>query len=383
MGSVAGKQTNNLQSSYYQRRAHHAGSWYDEDGDELRATLESFLLESSSSSSESSATSTSSSSTPLPQSDRRLRALIVPHAGYSYSGTTAAYAYQALRQELMLADSNRSPIRTILVLHPSHHVYLPDQCAVSHATTLETPLGDLQVDDELRREILGLKNSQQQPQQQASFTFMTASQDEREHSGEMQYPYLAHCLQQQQPQSSSSRLLIRDDIKCLPVMCGSLSTEAERAFGALLRDIIHRPHVLTVISTDFCHWGRRFDYQPTPTSLPTFLVDGSKKKMPIHEFIQQLDRRGMDLIAAQQPGAFAAYLKETRNTICGRHAVAVWLRAVADDDSNNNSGDADLTIDFVQYAQSSPSKTMLDSSVSYAAAVVTAATATTAAAQSK
>ena len=208
---------------------------------------------------------------------------------------------------------------------------------------------------------------------------MTASQDEREHSGEMQYPYLAHCLQQQQQQpGSSSRLPIRDDIRCLPVMCGSLSTEAERAFGALLRDIIHRPHVLTVISTDFCHWGRRFDYQPTPTSLPTFLDGKQEEKLPIHEFIQQLDRRGMDLIAAQQPGAFAAYLKETRNTICGRHAVAVWLRAVADGTTTaTTTGDGDdLTIDFVQYAQSSPSKTMLDSSVSYAAAVVTAAAAT-------
>jgi len=344
MGSVAGKQQQQQSHEHesYTRRAHHAGSWYQDDRDELRSTLESFLRVAAS---------------PQQQQQQQLaplRALIVPHAGYSYSGPTAAYAYAALQQELSRSDS---PIRKILVLHPSHHVYLPQLCAVSLATTLETPVGNLKVDDELRQEILSLnekgdgkKSKHHHPQ----FTLMTASQDEREHSGEMQYPYLAHCVLESG----------RNDITVLPVMCGSLSIESETAFGELLRDIVHRPDVLTVVSTDFCHWGRRFDFQPTPAS---------NNNIPIHEFIQQMDRRGMDLIAAQEPGAFASYLKETRNTICGRHAVAVWLRAVvASNGTTANDYDDDVSIEFVRYAQSSPSRTLSDSSVSYAAAVATA-----------
>ena len=185
---------------------------------------------------------------------------------------------------------------------------------------------------------------------------MTASEDEQEHSGEMQYPYLACCI----PSSNNKNITV------LPVMCGSLSTESEIFFGEKLREIIHRPEIITVVSTDFCHWGRRFDYQPTPNDAVN-ASDSSRSSMPIHDFIEQMDRRGMDLIAAREPGAFAAYLKETRNTICGRHAVAVWLRAVA-------ASDVHLSIDFVRYAQSSPSKTLSDSSVSYAAAVITTTT---------
>jgi MEMO1 family protein len=72
----------------------------------------------------------------------------------------------------------------------------------------------------------------------------------------------------------------------------------------------------------------------------------------------------MDLIALKQPGAFAEYLQKTKNTICGRHAIAVWLRAIASQE--------EWTVQFVKYAQSSPVETMSDSSVSYASAVVTA-----------
>lgn len=54
------------------------------------------------------------------------RACISPHAGFSFSGTTAAYSFLALKEALL---SNPS-MKTVVVLHPSHHVYL-DGCAVS------------------------------------------------------------------------------------------------------------------------------------------------------------------------------------------------------------------------------------------------------------
>jgi AmmeMemoRadiSam system protein B len=209
-----------------------------------------------------------------------------------------------------------------------------DGCAVSGADVLETPIGDLKVDDELRQQILKLSSR---------FTIMKQKEDEEEHSGEMQYPFLAKVLEG------------RENISVLPVMCGSLSTGQEELFGKLFSEIIARPDVLTVVSSDFCHWGSRFSYRPQ-----------SDNGIPIHQFIEQLDRRGMDLIQMQQPGAFADYLKETRNTICGRHAIAVWLRAVTASSKMN------IAISFVKYAQSSKAETIGDSSVSYAAAVAIA-----------
>ena len=327
MGSAAGKAT----MSYvpYPRRAHHAGSWYSNETAILNDEMQENLNHVDSSSSLS------------PRGI--LRGVICPHAGYSYSGPTAAYSYKALQAELERRhdnDNNVEPTTTIVVLHPSHHVYL-ENCAVSGATVLRTPMGDLIVDDALRQEILKMDRN--------LFSVMTQAVDEHEHSGEMQYPYLAKII----PPGMQ--------VQVLPIMCGNLSQAKEALFGQTLSHILLRPHVLTVVSTDFCHWGRRFSYQPTQGNIP------------IHEFIRQMDHRGMNLIAHdwQRPGAFADYLRDTRNTICGRHAIAVWLHALATAYPPATTTTTMPTISFVKYAQSSAAKSMHDSSVSYAAAVCT------------
>jgi len=54
------------------------------------------------------------------------RACICPHAGFQYSGPTAAFSFLALEE----AVQKNLSLRTIVVLHPSHHVYL-DGCAIS------------------------------------------------------------------------------------------------------------------------------------------------------------------------------------------------------------------------------------------------------------
>lgn len=76
----------------------------------------------------------------------------------------------------------------------------------------------------------------------------------------------------------------------------------------------------------------------------------------------------MDLIELQRPGAFADYLREYANTICGRHPIAVWLNAVV---TNSENGKGELDVRFVRYAQSSRVRSGKDndSSVSYASAV--------------
>jgi AmmeMemoRadiSam system protein B len=323
MGTVSGKSSNKKQMmTGYSRRAHHAGSWYSSNRQELDAQLSGFMEP---------AAKVEVSSTEAP-----LRGIICPHAGFSYSGPTAAFSYHALQREFQKPDS---PVTHILVLHPSHHEYL-DGCAVSGATQLESPLGNLLVDDELRNEILKMKSSG------SSFTIMEQGVDEREHSGEMQYPFIVKALQKSQSNKQ---------FKVLPIMCGSLSSSQEEEYGKLLAPIVARPNVLCVISTDFCHWGSRFQYQPTPSSTTT---------MEIHQHIRELDHQGMSLIEMQEPGAFAKYLKETRNTICGRHAIGVWLNAV----HANNPKREVLDIEFVKYDQSSQVRSMRESSVSYGSA---------------
>lgn len=308
-----------LEAALYDRRkAEKAGSWYEKNPvrlrKELRKNLENVEKEQGS----------------TRVSDDSLRAVIVPHAGFSYSGPTAAFSYYTIYRELQ-----SSRIQKIVVLHPSHHFYLKG-CAVSGASYLATPVGDLPVDKVLREEILSLKFSSGK----LAFSVMTKQIDEDEHSGEMQYPFLATILAD------------HPGITVTPIMCGSISTSMEEVYGKLLHPILSRPEVCTVISSDFCHWGKRFSYQPT-----------GDRGIPIHEFIRQLDHRGMDLIRLAQPGAFADYLKETRNTICGRHAIGVWLQSVVAGSDNR-----EMHIEFLKYAQSSAVMSEAESSVSYAAA---------------
>ena len=335
----------NTRMNNYNRRAHHAGSWYSDDGKILDEDLHRYLM--------SAAKEEISKQNNLRQSS--LRAIICPHAGFDYSGPTAAYGYHHLERELSKKDS---PIRHILVFHPSHHFYL-DGCAVSGAKVLETPLGNLPVDILLREEILNLKGGE--------FTIMNQNVDESEHSGEMQYPYIAKVQNDANKKKGTTKL-----IPVLPIMCGSLSNSKESTYGKLLAEIVSRPDVLSIVSSDFCHWGDRFNYQPTPRDNNGKTAQKENTATEIFEFIRDLDQRGMEHISMQQPGAFAQYLKETRNTICGRHAIQTYLNAVVyfkcDSKNTSNNGE-DLSLEFVEYAQSSEVRSMRESSVSYASAV--------------
>ena len=74
------------------------------------------------------------------------------------------------------------------------------------------------------------------------------------------------------------------------------------------------------------------------------------------------------LIEAKDVAGFAAYLKSTRNTICGRHPIGTMLAAIVA--LEREQPQRAFGVRFVRYAQSSAATTMSDSSVSYASAVI-------------
>ncbi|KAL7753667.1 hypothetical protein RI367_000598 [Sorochytrium milnesiophthora] len=339
----------------------------------------------------------------LPNKD--IRAVIAPHAGYSYSGQAAAWAYACLD----LGD-----VETIFVLGPSHHRYL-DGCAVSRCTQFATPLGVLKNNMDTCRQLM----------ETGEFIEMDQSTDEDEHSIEMHLPYLKHIIAKAN----------RDDaIRVVPVLVGALSAKSEAKYGRLFAPYLADPKNLFVISSDFCHWGRRFQYTAyvadadTDLGIPGALAseEGPKSKirrltaaapapepheLEIWESIEVLDRAAIAAIESKSHSAFVEYLKATKNTVCGRHPIGVLLSSIehikhlgdprdgiasdekphgnGDDDSelaaseqhkrkrrpstranSDSSSDPDIRIKFVHYSQSSPCKTLSDSSVSYASAYV-------------
>ena len=351
-GSSSGN--NNAESGTYVRRAHHAGSWYSSNTKQLNTTLGRYL---------SDAEEDLSNNPPVPGGNGMPRGIISPHAGYDYSGPSAAFSYLALTEFLTAkVSAHHHPAGTqqditVVVLHPSHHVYLSG-AAVSGATVIRTPLGNLCVDDNVRQSLV----------KTGKFSTMEQHVDEAEHSGEMQYPYIAKVINDVLGGGDCSTSF---HVKVLPIMIGATSTSQEQKFGRILAPFLAQPHVFTVVSSDFCHWGKRFSYYPHLSSNPD---DGSPFNQ-IADYIEWLDRKGMTKIEMQNPGAFATYLKEHSNTICGRHPIAVWLESVA---ANKQSGFERVNVAFVKYDQSSRVSTVDESSVSYASAVARLATATVA-----
>ena len=337
------------------RKASHAGSWYTDDPDELDASLSEWLqdvqpeLLPTPLSVCSQHASTESLPLPVPSG----RAIIGPHAGYSFSGPAAAYAYRAI---------DVSYISTVFILGPSHHVYL-DGCAVSACEQYETPLGNLKINQKVNEELKAT----------GKFSIMSLSEDEDEHSIEMHLPYIR-------------KVFSGKPIQIVPIMVGAINTSKEDAYGRLLAPYFNDEGNFFVISSDFCHWGSRFrytHYKPSGSSLATSLSIRSPRSMletkPIHQSIRELDEVGIFAItypwtqegkpktAEQARVAFAKYLSETKNTVCGRHPIGVLLAALAELESKGVKSECR----FTRYEQSSQCVAPQDSSVSYASAVIT------------
>ncbi|XP_015598766.1 protein MEMO1 [Cephus cinctus] len=287
------------------RRATHAGSWYTNSGSELNKQLEDWLEEAE-------------------LSHGPARAIISPHAGYSYCGECASFAYRQI-----------SPIvvRRIFILGPSHHVRLAG-CALSSASIYQTPLYDLHIDKQVYREL----------KETGHFEMMDMTTDEEEHSIEMQLPFIAKTMED-----------FKDSFTIVPILVGSLSPDREALYGRLLAPYLADPQSLFVISSDFCHWGQRFRYTYYDRSCG-----------PVHRSIQNLDKMGMNIIETMNSPSFTDYLKKYGNTICGRHPIGVLLQTIQCLKGNANG--QRMNLKFLKYAQSSQCINMNDSSVSYASA---------------
>lgn len=150
-------------------------------------------------------------------SERRPKALVVPHAGYVYSGPVAASAYGLLREA---ADS----IRRVVLMGPSHYVPLAGM-AVPASTSFETPLGRIPLDLAGIQRVLTL-----------DAVSLGEEAHHREHSLEVQLPFLQRCL---------------GDFTLLPVVVGACEA---RQVAELIESEWGGQETLLVISTDLSHY---------------------------------------------------------------------------------------------------------------------------------
>jgi hypothetical protein len=175
-----------------------AGMFYPRQPAELSAMLNGFLADAG-------------------EATIRPKVLIVPHAGYIYSGAIAAHAYALLRPL-------REVIRRVVLLGPVHRVWTPG-LALPGVEAFDTPLGRVPLDLEAIAAISDLPQVSIHPAAHA-----------QEHSLEVHLPFLQTML---------------DDFRLVPLAVGGATPEAvvkvlERLWGG--------EETLIVVSSDLSHF---------------------------------------------------------------------------------------------------------------------------------
>ncbi|MCB9135641.1 MAG: AmmeMemoRadiSam system protein B [Anaerolineales bacterium] len=230
-----------------------AGKWYPGHPAVLRAEMDRYLSE-----------------VPETAPGGQVQALIVPHAGYLYSGPVAAHAFAWVR--------GLHP-KTVAVVSPLHSPH-PARVLTSAHAAYQTPLGRVQVDrarvtriEQLLRAQLG--------------DGLHPLSNDPEHALEIELPFLQHLL---------------NPFALIPIMLRDQTWQTARAVGEALANVLRGEETLLVASSDLSH------FYPQSTA--------QKLDAEILHRIEHMDAPG--IIEASETGEGYA---------CGRGAIAAVLWA--------------------------------------------------------
>ena len=223
-----------------------AGQFYPADARKLKLAVEQFL----------------ESSAAIPM--EKPVALVVPHAGYVYSGPVAAGAYALLRPL-------KGSIRRVVLLGPAHRVWVAG-LALPGVDAFRTPLGDVAIDADAVRAVAGLAQVEVNPAAHA-----------QEHSLEVHLPFLQDVL---------------GEFSLLPLVVGGaspaqVSEVLERLWGG--------PETLIVVSSDLSHYlaydaAREKDRATVEAMLrldPHLTGDQACGAHPVNGLLMTAQRKGM------------------------------------------------------------------------------------------
>jgi len=242
------------------RHAAFAGSWYPGDPKVLASTVDRLLARA-----------------PAPESrpGKQVDALVAPHAGMMYSGTIAAAAFKQVAGR---------KYRRVIVLGPSHRMAFAG-LAVPPVDAFETPLGQIPLDREALAQL-----------RRSPLVSVVPGAHAREHSIEMELPFLQRVLE--------------PGWKLVPILVGRMEPSDYATAAQLLRPLDDKA-TLVVVSSDFTHYGQRYEYLPFP---PDAGVAGR---------LRNLDMGLFDRMSAFDPDGLLAYKQRTGITACGFGPIMV------------------------------------------------------------
>jgi MEMO1 family protein len=249
-------QTNMINHEKRVRRAAVAGSFYPDDPQELLKKIKEYLA-------------------PVKgkAGGGKIRAIMVPHAGYDFSGPVAAYAYQAIAG---------IAFKTVILIGSSHTSYF-DGSAIDDHEAWQTPLGVVDVDQEFIRKLVGRETGVK----------IQDSIHDHDHMIEVQLPWL--------------QIVLPAGFKIVPIALGNMENESYRRLAAALAVALGEDDLL-VISSDMSHY-------------------------PAYADARRIDRQTLKLIERGKIGELDEYVSATmaegvrgeETLLCGLEAVKTGL----------------------------------------------------------
>ena len=232
------------------------------------------------------------------QIEGRIRALIVPHAGYEYSGQVAAYGYKAIAN----ADFKR-----VILIGNSHQEYF-DGLSVWNSGYFRTPLGDIEIDEDFAKKLID-SNSK---------IIFRESAHISEHSLEVQLPFL-------------QKILPASGWKIVPIILGNQESAVDILINAL-KDLID-DHTLIIASSDLSHYPKYEDAQYSDNKVIEAILSGKRENL--QKIVSDLEKEGIDNL---------------QTCACGQDSIEVVMGLVGDKNIKllNAANSGDITGDKSQ-----------------------------------
>lgn len=199
-----------------------------------------------------------------PEGVRKVIAVIVPHAGYMYSGPVAAHAYAEI--------GRYGKPSTFVIIGPNHYG-IGAPIAIMTRGSWETPLGRVDIDEDLAMRIKAAIKDMEED----------ASAFEREHSVEVQVPFIQYFF---------------PNAKIVPIALWNQTVDAAKRIGKALSDVINdrEGDVMVVASSDLNH------YEP-------------------HEVTTDKDMRVLEHILNMDEDGFYSAMNRFEVSVCGYGAI--------------------------------------------------------------
>jgi AmmeMemoRadiSam system protein B/AmmeMemoRadiSam system protein A len=233
------------------RKAAWAGAFYENSKDALSAQIDGYLKNVRN----------------LPTLSKDPQALICPHAGYIFSGQTAAYAYRLVQGK---------PYETVVIIGPSHQFGF-EGCSIYTKGGFETPLGIAQVDEALAAQIA----------KSSGFSYIAEAQN-KEHSVEVQVPFIQKAI---------------PGAKIVPIVMGYPTRGTVSSLANALSKVLATKKILIVASTDMSHF------------LPK-------------ETANSVDAKTISLVQNLSADTIINKMADAENIMCGGGPVAATLLAL-------------------------------------------------------